>query len=115
MIVEPTETSYEQTFEDMFRYACDWMEGRCAWLSEQFAPDYVPSPLLGDVDRDGSISILDATCIQRHLASLPIPAALDETIADTDEDGLVSITDATYIQRWLANLESNDRIGQPIG
>lgn len=115
MIVEPTETSYEQTFEDMFRYACDWMEGRYAWLSEQFAPDYVPSPLLGDVDRDGSISILDATRIQRHLASLPIPAVLDETIADTDEDGLVSITDATYIQRWLANLESNDRIGQPIG
>lgn len=70
---------------------------------------------LGDVDSDRTISIIDATYIQRHLASIPIPFVLDETIADTDEDGSISILDATMIQRWLVQLPANDHIGQLIG
>ncbi|MBQ3417251.1 MAG: leucine-rich repeat protein [Ruminococcus sp.] len=70
--------------------------------------------ILGDVDGDSAVTIIDATYIQRHLASIPIPFVLDEAIADTDEDGLVSIMDVTYIQRWLAHLKSNDHIGQPM-
>ena len=73
-----------------------------------------PEAILGDVDDDGTVTIIDATFIQRHLASIPIPFVLDEMIADTDEDGTVAILDATYIQRWLANLKSNDNIGKPI-
>lgn len=72
------------------------------------------SAILGDVDGDSAVTIIDATYIQRHLASIPIPFVLDEAIADTDEDGLVSIMDATYIQRWLANLKANDNIGKPM-
>ena len=72
------------------------------------------STILGDTDGDSAVTIIDATYIQRHLASIPIPFVLDEVIADTDEDGLVSIMDATYIQRWLAHLKSNDHIGQPM-
>lgn len=74
----------------------------------------VKMPLLGDVDGDDNISIVDGTFIQRHIASITIPFVLDEAIADTDEDGIVSIMDATYIQRWLANLKANDNIGSPI-
>ena len=51
---------------------------------------------------------------QRHIADVPIPFTLNETIADTDGDGAVTVMDATYIQRWLANLTSNDNIGKPI-
>ena len=69
--------------------------------------------ILGDVDGDGVVSILDATAIQRHLASIPTYSYI-EAAADTDEDGSVSILDATMIQRWLANLQSNDNIGNPI-
>ena len=72
------------------------------------------STILGDVDGDGEVTIIDATYIQRHLASIPIPFVLDEAIADTDEDGLVSIMDATYIQRWIASLPSNENIGKPV-
>lgn len=68
---------------------------------------------LGDVDGDGVVSIIDATCIQRHLASIPV-FFYKEAAADTDGDGSVTILDATYIQRWLANLKSNDNIGKPI-
>lgn len=41
MTVETDETSYEENFEGMYNYAADWMLSRAAWLSEQFAPDYV--------------------------------------------------------------------------
>ena len=68
----------------------------------------------GDVDDDGAIMIVDATYIQRHIAGIPIPFTLNETVADTDGDGSITVMDATYIQRWLANLKSNDNIGKPI-
>ena len=69
--------------------------------------------LLGDVDGDNEVSILDATVIQRTLASLPV-AFYNEEAADADGDGEVSILDATNIQRWLAGLSSNEDIGNPI-
>ena len=69
--------------------------------------------VLGDVDGDGEVTIIDATAIQRHLASIPT-FAYNEATADTDGDGEVTIIDATYIQRWLASLPSNDSIGKPI-
>ena len=73
-----------------------------------------PELLLGDVDGDGTVTIIDATFIQRKLVSIPIPFELNDTIADTDKDGSVTIIDATYIQRWLVNLKSNDNIGKPL-
>lgn len=59
--------------------------------------------LLGDTDGDGSVTILDATTIQRHLAQLPNDVFVG-LCADTDKDGVISILDATLIQRYLANL-----------
>ena len=69
--------------------------------------------LLGDTDGDGKVTILDATAIQRHLASLPT-TAYNEMAADADEDSKVTILDATAIQRYLANLPTNPNIGNPI-
>ena len=73
----------------------------------------VSARLLGDVDGDDEVSILDATCIQRHLADLPVEKYVEEA-ADADQDGEVSILDATAIQRHLAGLESNENIGKNI-
>lgn len=70
--------------------------------------------LLGDVDSDGEVTIIDATCIQRNLASLP-NESFNEAVADTDDDHDITVIDATYIQRWLAGLSSNENIGKPIG
>lgn len=83
------------------------------YITPSYIGEITPA-YLGDVDGDGSVTIVDATFIQRHLASIPIPFEFNNTIADTDEDGNVSIIDATYIQRWLASLKSNDNIGKPI-
>ena len=58
---------------------------------------------VGDADGDGSVSIFDATAIQRWLAKIELSVFVEEA-ADMDGDGSVSIFDATAIQRFLADL-----------
>ena len=65
---------------------------------------FIPENILGDVDSDGKITILDATQIQRHLAKLSSISEDRLHCADTDKDGTISILDATVIQRFLAKL-----------
>ena len=70
-------------------------------------------PILGDVDGDGEVTIIDATCIQRKLAGLPNSVYFEER-EDADGDKELTIVDATFIQRWLAGLPSYDNIGKPL-
>ena len=70
--------------------------------------------LLGDVDGDGAVTILDATAIQLRLADIAVEQYI-EAVADADDDGGVTIADVTEIQKWLADLSSNENIGRPIG
>ena len=69
--------------------------------------------LLGDADGDCDVTILDATAIQRMLASIPVEY-FDDVAADVDGDGDVTILDATYIQRFLAGLPCPAGIGEAI-
>ena len=79
---------------------------------------------LGDADRDGDVTVMDATRIQRFLAELCdidgkdfSGAALTEDqllISDADEDGDVSVMDATAIQRFMADLPTHEGIGEDI-
>lgn len=71
--------------------------------------------ILGDVDGDDEVTIVDAAFIQRHVAGIPIPFELNQAVANVDGDTAVGIMDATYIQRWLVNHKYNDSIGKPIG
>lgn len=70
--------------------------------------------LRGDTDGDGQVTILDATAIQRLLASIITDD--DVTISkygDVDGDGL-TIMDATAIQRYLAGFDNEHHIGEPF-
>ena len=69
--------------------------------------------ILGDVDGDGKVTVIDATFIQRKLAGLA-NESFDESAADADEDGSVTVVDATCIQRKLAGLPTNENIGRLI-
>ncbi len=60
--------------------------------------------LIGDVDGDGKVSVMDATFIQRHLAQLATIYLDKLECSDTDKDGRISIVDATMIQRFIAQL-----------
>lgn len=68
--------------------------------------------ILGDVDGDNEVSIIDATLIQRKLVEMPV-SIFNELAADVDGNGL-DITDATYIQRFLAEIQTPYKIGEPI-
>ena len=60
--------------------------------------------MIGDVNGDGSISIEDATELQKHLANTVDFKDELLAVADTNGDGSVSIADATQIQKYLAQL-----------
>ena len=60
--------------------------------------------MLGDVDGDGNVTIIDATMVQRHMAKLITLPEERFVCADTDKDGKINITDATRIQRFIAQL-----------
>ncbi len=59
---------------------------------------------LGDVDMDGSVTVLDATAIQKHIANIKKLSDDQLLAADTDGDKNVTVMDATLIQKFIANL-----------
>ncbi len=94
-------------FNGMYDYAVDWMQGRTAWLSEQFYPDNVQAEyILGDADLNGEISITDVTLIQKYIADTIQFESSQLKVADVTEDKNISIDDATDIQKYLAGLSS---------
>ena len=95
----------------------DYQDGYLVFNTDHFSVYVVTeevSLILGDVDGDGEVTIIDATFIQRYLASLAIPFEMNEATADTDGDGEITIIDATFIQRHLASLPIPYDIGKPI-
>ncbi|MDO5124566.1 MAG: dockerin type I repeat-containing protein, partial [Eubacteriales bacterium] len=59
---------------------------------------------LGDVNMDGTVSILDATEIQKGLAGLVSLNEYQSKLADVNKDGSVSVIDATQIQKYIAGI-----------
>lgn len=70
-------------------------------------------PVIGDIDGDGTVTINDATELQRHLAEFKNEDGsyivnesdpISFEIADYDLDKKISIFDATAIQKYLAEM-----------
>ena len=59
----------------------------------------------GDVDRNGSVNVKDATLIQKSIAKLVTLDAEQQALADINGDKNISVKDATKIQRIVAHLE----------
>lgn len=64
----------------------------------------LPPALVGDVNYDDSVDILDVTLIQRYLAGIAQGGYEIELIGDYDRNGEMNIIDATWIQRKEANI-----------
>ena len=72
---------------------------KAEWVHKEY-PDY----LIGDVDLDGRVSIMDATEIQMIKAAIKKAPLNFDIIADLDGDGKASVMDATELQFILAGL-----------
>lgn len=59
---------------------------------------------LGDVNRDKSLNIKDATLIQKYLVGLETLDDEQKALADINGDNTISIKDASKIQRIIAGL-----------
>lgn len=60
--------------------------------------------IIGDADGDRSVTISDATMIQRELAKMAVIDDEHRIEADVDNDNNITIVDATTIQRYLAKI-----------
>ena len=69
--------------------------------------------ILGDADCDGTVTIIDATVIQRYLADIPVKS-FNMLTADANRNGVADITDATAIQRYLADYTDHEDIGEEV-
>ena len=67
--------------------------------------------VLGDVDGDENVTVMDASFIQRRLAGMNDCDNFSEPAADVDGNGVIEIIDATYIQRYSATIETPYPIG----
>lgn len=71
--------------------------------------------LLGDVNLDKEINILDATAVQKHIASITLCVGDSLIAGDVNQDKNLDIMDATIIQRELAGeTVKNSYCGQYI-
>ncbi len=77
----------------------------------KFAQEYLLSnrilnsgEILGDIDSDETVSIMDATAIQLHLAAFMVLGDDQLAVGDTDKDKAISVMDATQIQLALAGM-----------
>ncbi|MBQ3417762.1 MAG: starch-binding protein [Ruminococcus sp.] len=59
---------------------------------------------LGDVDGDNVVSVLDATMIQKHLASILTLTAEQKQAGMVENGKTISVIDATLIQKKLASI-----------
>ena len=80
-----------------------YMEMFNLYLLPRESGAYTPSyqqELLGDVDGDGEVTVVDATITQRYSVKRIDFTEAQIKVADVDGDGEVSAIDATLIQRF---------------
>lgn len=71
--------------------------------------------LIGDIDGDGKITVVDATTIQRFVALLENPTDTQKIASDTNGDGIITVIDATFIQKYLAERDDIANVGKVVG
>ena len=59
---------------------------------------------IGDVNGEGSVTVLDATTLQKYISGLVSFSDEQLALADTNGDGIVTVLDATAIQKYIAGL-----------
>ena len=88
----------------------DWDRNKSSLLEGPGMQPGTPKPqyLLGDVDGDTVISVIDATKIQKLKAKIISESDINMDAADVDGDGYVTVMDAGRIQKYKAKILNLD-------
>lgn len=111
----------------MFNYdTSDWSAGNIYYLTVGYLGKTTRVPvkvidgndetyILGDADGNGEIESVDATFVQRYVASIPTPYSDSQLMhGDVDGDGNLTVMDATAIQYYLCHLKTDYAIGKAV-
>lgn len=85
--------------------------GTAAFAAESAPDGAAEGYWLGDADGDNKVTVLDATTIQKKLASIAV-RYYNEEAANVDGDTKVTVLDATNIQKYLAHISVLYPIGE---
>lgn len=66
----------------------------------------IPEFLLGDINEDGSLSVLDVTLLQMICTHSVEPTSNQQLAADYNNDGKIDVNDATALQIYLTSQNS---------
>lgn len=65
---------------------------------------HVTSGITNDVDLDNSVTVADATLLQKYVANISTLTDDQKLLADCNGDGMIDVRDATYIQKIIAKI-----------
>ena len=82
-----------------------WYLTRMTSGNEKLTSAQIHFIILGDIDSDGEVSILDCTAIQKYLVGLSDMTNEHLAAADANGDGDADILDVTHLQLYLADFD----------
>ncbi|WP_294466308.1 dockerin type I repeat-containing protein, partial [uncultured Ruminococcus sp.] len=86
------------------KFIAEYKGGKQYAYYVEYTFDATKDYLLGDVNNDGKVSVLDATEIQKYIAGLVTLSDSQLAAGDVNGDGNLTVTDATQIQKYIAGL-----------
>ena len=66
--------------------------------------EFTLSNLNGDIDLDNSVTVADATLLQKYVVGIATLTDDQKLLADCNGDGVIYVRDATYIQKTIVKL-----------
>lgn len=66
--------------------------------------EFTLSNLNGDIDLDNSVTVADATLLQKYVVGIATLTDDQKLLADCNGDGVINVRDATYIQKTIVKI-----------
>lgn len=65
---------------------------------------YAKWAMINDIDLDDSVTVADATLLQKYIANISTLTDDQKLLADCNGDGVIDVRDATYIQKTIVKI-----------
>lgn len=65
---------------------------------------YAKWAIINDIDLDNSVTVADATLLQKYIANISTLTDDQKLLADCNGDGVINVRDATYVQKTIVKI-----------